>query len=56
VRIEIVLVIAEVSYDSLDGTILIEVDCCVQSVSVTEFLFFFFTFVHFIFVEDWVRR
>jgi hypothetical protein len=53
-RNETVLIITKVGNDSFTSTILIEVDSSVQSISIAEFLLFMFSFIHFIFVEDWI--
>jgi hypothetical protein len=53
-RNEVVLVPAQIRDNSFTCTILVEVYGGVQSVSVTVFALFNLTFVHFVFVENWI--
>jgi len=53
-RNEIVLVLTKIRNDSLTSSVLIEVNSCVQCISVAVFLFLNFAFVYFVFVENWV--
>ena len=51
---EVVLIPAEIGDDSFTSSVLVKVYRSVQCVSVAVFAFFNFTFIYFVFVEDWV--